>query len=124
MPIGFVGDIEKLALENNNFRKVIYTSAHSQLVLMSLKDGEEIGMEAHPDNDQFIRIEKGIGRAILNGNGHELFDGVALVIPAGTEHNIINDGEGEMKLYTIYSPAHHEDGTIHKTKEDALKEEG
>ena len=123
MAAGFVGDIERLTLENSNFRKVIYTAEHSQLVLMSLKAGEEIGMETHPENDQFIRIEKGEGRAILNGNGHELFDGVALVIPAGTEHNIINDGEGEMKLYTIYSPAHHAEGTIHATREEALKEE-
>lgn len=95
---------------------MIYTAEHSQLVLMSLKVGGEIGMETHAESDQFIRIEKGMGRAILNGNGHELFDGVALVIPVGTEHNIINGQEGEMKLYTIYSPAHHKDGTVEVKK--------
>ena len=120
---GFVGNIKKLTIENSNFRKVIYTAEHSQLVLMSLKAGEEIGMETHPDNDQFIRIEKGSGRAVLNGSGVELSDGVAIVIPAGIEHNIVNIGDGELKLYTIYSPAHHAEGTIHATKQEALKAE-
>ena len=117
---GFVGDIEKLTLENSNFRKVIYTAEHSQLVLMSLKSGEDIGMETHKENDQFIRVERGTGKAILEGKGYKLTGGTALVVPAGSEHNIINDGDGEMKLYTIYSPTHHAGGTIHETKEEAL----
>ena len=122
---GFVGDIEKLTLENEDFRQVIYTGQHSQLVLMSLKPKEDIGMEVHEIVDQFLRIEKGQGKAILNGEEHEIHDGSAIVVPAGTEHNIINTSETEyMKLYTVYSPAHHKDGTIHKTKEDASKDQG
>ena len=122
---GFVGDIEKLTLENEDFRRVIYTGQHSQLVLMSLKPKEDIGMEVHEIVDQFLRIEKGQGKAILNGEEHEIHDGSAIVVPAGTEHNIINTSQTEyMKLYTVYSPAHHKDGTIHKTKEDASKDQG
>ncbi len=121
---GFVGDIEKLTLENEDFRQVIYTGQHSQLVLMSLKPKEDIGMEVHEIVDQFLRIEKGQGKAILNGEEHEIHDGSAIVVPAGTKHNIINTSETEfMKLYTVYSPAHHKDGTVHKTKEDASKDQ-
>ncbi len=116
---GFVGNIENLTRTNSFFRQVLFTAAHSQLVVMSLQAGEEIGLEVHPDNDQFIRVETGTGKAVLNGEEHELSDGFAIVIPAGTNHNIINSGDGEMKLYTIYSPAHHRDGTVHKTKQDA-----
>lgn len=118
---GFVGNIEELSLANGNFRQVLYTAPHSQLVVMSLLPGEEIGMEVHPENDQFIRIEKGTGKAVLNGEESALADGTAVVIPAGINHNIINTGTEEMKLYTIYSPAHHPDGTIHPTKADAMK---
>jgi mannose-6-phosphate isomerase-like protein (cupin superfamily) len=117
---GYVINIEKETLENKNFRKVLYTSKHSQLVLMSLRSNEEIGMEVHPDNDQFFRFEKGQGKCIIDGNEYELKDGVAVVVPAGAQHNIINiSSTEELKLYTIYSPAHHKDGIVRATKEEA-----
>jgi mannose-6-phosphate isomerase-like protein (cupin superfamily) len=117
---GYFTNIEKYTLENENFRKVLYTSKHSQLVLMSLKPKEEIGMEVHPDNDQFFRFEKGTGKVIIDGNEYNVSDGSAIVVPAGAEHNVINTSETEeLKLYTIYSPAHHKDGIIRKTKEEA-----
>ncbi|MBI4708906.1 MAG: cupin domain-containing protein [Candidatus Portnoybacteria bacterium] len=120
---GYTTNIEKLTRENNNFRQVLYTSKHSQLVLMSLKPKEEIGMEVHPDNDQFFRFEKGQGKCIIDSNEYELSDGVAVVVPAGAEHNIINTSETEeLKLYTIYSPAHHKDGVLRQTKEEAEKD--
>lgn len=119
----YISNIEKKILENNYFREVLYTGQHSQLVVMSLLPNEDIGVEVHEIVDQFIRIEKGTGKALLNGEEHVLQDGYALVIPAGTKHNIINtSSEEKLKLYTIYSPAHHKDGTIHKTKADALKD--
>ena len=121
---GFVQNIEKETLENENFRKVLYTSKHSQLVLMSLRPNEEIGMEVHADNDQFFRFEKGQGECIIDGNKYELKDGVAVVVPAGSQHNIINtSGTEELKLYTIYSPAHHKDGIVRATKEEAAANE-
>lgn len=121
---GFVQNIEKETLENENFRKVLYTSKHSQLVLMSLRPNEEIGMEVHADNDQFFRFEKGQGKCIIDGNEYELKDGVAVVVPAGSQHNIINtSGTEELKLYTIYSPAHHKDGIVRATKEEAAANE-
>lgn len=117
---GFIINIEEKTLQNDNFREVLYTTQHSQLVLMSLNPNEEIGMEVHEIVDQFIRVEHGEGKAILNGEEHELSDGFAIVVPAGTQHNIINtSSEEKLKLYTIYSPAHHKDKTIHKTKQDA-----
>ena len=117
---GFVSNIEKDTLENENFRKVVYTSKHSQLVLMSLKPKEEIGMEAHNENDQFFRIEKGKGKCIIDGNEYDISDGSAIVVPVGSRHNVINTSETEdLKLYTIYSPAHHKDGVVRKTKEEA-----
>lgn len=115
---GYTSNIEKLSLENENFRKVLYTDASSQLVLMSLKPGEEIGLEVH-DVGQFLRIEQGTGVAILNGIEHCLADGSAIVVPVGTEHNLINTGSVDMKLYSLYMPPHHRDGTIHATKTDA-----
>ncbi len=119
---GFNANIEKETLENNNFRKVLYTGKHSQLVLMSLKPNEEIGMEVHLDNDQFFRFEQGQGKCIVDGNEYELSNGVAIIVPAGAQHNIINtSGEEELKLYTIYSPAHHKDGIVRATKEEAEK---
>jgi mannose-6-phosphate isomerase-like protein (cupin superfamily) len=121
----YVGNLEKLSLENNFFRQVLFTSTHSQLVLMCLKANENIGMETHTDVDQFIRVEKGTGKAMLNGIESDLSDGFAVVIPAGTEHDIINTSATEvMKLYTVYTPAEHPDGTIDKTKEDAVKRQG
>jgi len=117
---GFVINIEKETLENKNFRKVLYTSKHSQLVLMVLRPNEEIGMEVHLDNDQFFRFEKGQGKCIIDGNEHEVKDGTAVVVPAGSQHNVINiSGSEELKLYTIYSPAHHKDGISRATKEEA-----
>lgn len=117
---GFFTNIEKDTLENENFRKVLYTSKHSQLVLMSLRPKEEIGMEIHQDNDQFFRVEKGEGKCIIDGNEYEMKDGVAIVVPAGAEHNVINVSDSEeLKLYTIYSPAHHKDGIVRLTKEEA-----
>jgi mannose-6-phosphate isomerase-like protein (cupin superfamily) len=121
---GYVANIEKETEQNEFFRKVLYTAPHSQLVVMSLLPSEDIGMEVHPDNDQFIRIEEGTGKSILNGEESELVAGSAVVIPAGTQHNIINtSSENPMKLYTIYSPAHHPDGTVHKTKAEAAQAE-
>lgn len=118
---GYIINIEKSAKENNNFRKVLYTAKHSQLVLMSLRPAEEIGEEVHA-LDQFIRIEAGKGMAILDGVEHAVGDGSAIVIPAGIRHNIVNDADEEMKLYTIYSPPEHKDGIIHTTKEEAISD--
>ena len=121
---GFVIDIEQKTLENENFREVLFTALHSQLVVMTLQPGEEIGLETHDEIDQFIRVEAGAGTAILNGEEIALEDGTAVVIPAGTEHNVINISQTEpLKLYTIYSPPEHLDGTIHKTKAEADKYE-
>lgn len=120
---GFVINIEEASLENNNFRKVLYTALHSQLVVMSLNPGQDIGEEVH-GLDQFLRVESGMGKAVLNDIEHEIKDGSAIVVPAGTKHNIINtSGDKSMKLYTIYSPANHRDGVIHVTKEEAEKDE-
>jgi mannose-6-phosphate isomerase-like protein (cupin superfamily) len=117
---GYVINIEKATKENNNFRKVLYTAKHSQLVLMNLKPGEEIGMEVHTDNDQFFRVDAGKGKVVIDGNEHEIQDGFAIVIPAGANHNVINASDSEaLKLYTIYSPPHHRDNVIHNTKEEA-----
>jgi len=117
---GFVDNIETLTEGNENFRKVLYTGKHSQLVLMALKPNEEIGMETHPDNDQFFRFEKGTGKVIIDGNESEVSDGFAVIVPAGAEHNVINMSDSdELKLYTIYSPAHHQDGVIRATKAEA-----
>ncbi len=117
---GFNANIEKETLENDNFRKVLYTAGHSQLVLMSLRPGEEIGAEVHGENDQFFRIEKGQGKCIIDGNEYMLSDGSAIVVPSGANHNVINTSTVEdLKLYTIYSPAHHKDGTLRKTKAEA-----
>jgi mannose-6-phosphate isomerase-like protein (cupin superfamily) len=117
---GFNANIEKDTLENTNFRKVLYTGKHSQLVLMALKPNEEIGMEVHPENDQFFRFEQGMGKVIIDGNEYEVKDGSAIVVPAGAEHNVINTSDSEdLKLYTIYSPAHHKDQIVRATKEEA-----
>jgi mannose-6-phosphate isomerase-like protein (cupin superfamily) len=121
---GFSANIEKATLENTDFRHVLYTGKHSQLVLMSLKPKEEIGMEVHEENDQFFRFEKGQGKCIIDGNEYDLADGSAIVVPASAQHNIINVSETEdLKLYTIYSPAHHQDGVVRATKEEAESNE-
>jgi mannose-6-phosphate isomerase-like protein (cupin superfamily) len=121
---GFKANIEKGALQNNDFRKVLYTSKHLQLVLMSLKAGEEIGAETHHDNDQFFRFEKGNGKCTINGNEYNVKDGDVVIIPAGAKHNIINThGASELKMYAIYAPPHHKDGIVRTTKEEAEKNE-
>lgn len=121
---GFNANIEQETLTNENFRKVLYTAKHCQLVLMSLKPNEEIGMEIHNDNDQFFRFEKGQGKCIIDGNEYAVEDGSAIIVPAGAEHNVINTSETEsLKLYTIYSPAHHQDGIVRATKAEAEAEE-
>jgi len=120
---GYVTDIEEKTQSNQNFRQVLFTAPYSQLVVMSLLPNEEIGTETHQDVDQFLRIESGEGKAVLAGEEFPLKDGSAVVVPAGVKHNIVNtSSENSLKLYTIYSPAEHRDGTIHKTKEDAQKD--
>ncbi len=120
----YVKNILDDTLENENFRKVLFTGPKSQLVVMCLQPGEDIGSEVHPDIDQFIRIEEGEGKAVLDGQEFELKDDFAVVVPAGTEHNFINTSEDKkLKLYTIYTPAEHADGTIHATKEEALADD-
>jgi len=117
---GYNGNIEELTLQNDNFRKVLYTHTHSQLVLMSLQPNEDIGSEVHEDNDQFFRFESGHGHVIIDGNEYEVTDGSAIVVPSGSEHNVINtSGSEALKLYTIYSPAHHKDGIVRATKAEA-----
>jgi mannose-6-phosphate isomerase-like protein (cupin superfamily) len=119
---GYITNIEKQTLENGDFRKVLFTGPHCQLVVMSLKPKEDIGMEVH-DVDQFIRIERGDGTVTLNGKTSEIHAEFAFVIPAGTKHDVTNGPKGEMKLYTLYSPPNHPDGTVHKTKADAEADE-
>ena len=117
---GFSTNIEAATVENETFRTVLYTAPHCQLVVMTLRPGEDIGQERHEDGDQFIRVEAGDGEAILDGERHPLSDGTALVIPAGTEHNIINLSKADpLRLYTVYAPPEHADGTIHRTKSEA-----
>jgi mannose-6-phosphate isomerase-like protein (cupin superfamily) len=120
MKKGYKENIETLTVENNNFRKVLYTGQHMQLVLMSLKPGEEIGLETHTENDQFFRFEKGQGKVLVNETEYTVGDGDTVIIPSGAEHNIINVSETEdLKMYTIYAPAHHKDGVVRATKEEA-----
>ena len=117
---GYSVDIETRTLENDNFREVLFTGPNSQLVVMTLKPGEEIGQETHEGHDQFIRVEAGEGEAILGGQQHRLGDGSAVVVPAGTQHNVINTSPSDpLRLYTIYSPPEHPDGTVHRTKQEA-----
>lgn len=117
---GFKSNIEQDTLDNTNFRKVLYTGKHAQLVLMSLLPGEEIGLETHDENDQFLRFEGGNGKCFIDGNEYEVADGDAVIVPAGAKHNVVNvSGSEELKIYTIYSPPHHKDGIVRKTKEEA-----
>ena len=121
---GFLQNIEKLTLQNTYFRQVLYTGQHTQLVIMSLLPNEEIGTEVHTIVDQFFRVEAGEGKIIMNGEEHSIKDGDAFVIPAGTKHNVINTSTSQaLKLYTLYSPPHHKDGIIHKTKQEAEADE-
>lgn len=120
MKKGYKDNIEKLTLENENFRKVLYTAEHCQLVLMSLLPNEEIGSEVHEENDQFFRFEKGEGKVIINDTEYMVGDGDSVIVPAGAEHNIINVSKTTaLNLYTIYAPAHHQDGIIQATKKEA-----
>ena len=121
---GYKDNIEKLTIENDNFRKVLYSGQHSQLVIMALKPGEDIGLEVHEDTDQFFRFEKGEGKVVINDSEYIVGDGDSVVVPAGAEHNVINTSQTDsLKLYTIYSPAHHKDGIVRATKEDAIAQE-
>jgi mannose-6-phosphate isomerase-like protein (cupin superfamily) len=120
---GFHTNIEKDTIDNNNFRKVLYTGEHLQLVLMSLKVGEEIGMEVHPKIDQFFRIDAGTGKAIINGNEYNLKNGDCIIVPSGSKHNIINTGKEPLQLYTLYAAPDHKDDEVFKTKKEAEENE-
>lgn len=120
---GYVDDIEKATKSNDNFRRVLYTAQGMQLVLMALPPGCDIGEEVHPDNDQFFRVDQGEGEVLIDGKTTPISDGFAVVVPRGARHNIINKGKGPLRLYTLYSPPHHKDGIVHKTKEDAEADE-
>lgn len=121
---GYHANIEELTVKNSFFRQVLFTGYHSQLVLMSLKPGEEIGSEVHEENDQFFRFESGNGKVIIDADEFPVKDGDAVVVPAGSQHNVINLSKTEpLRLYTIYAPAHHPDGTVHKTKAEAMAAE-
>lgn len=119
---GLVTDIEKDTVDNENFRKVLYTGKNIQLVLMSLKPGEDIGDEVHPNTDQFFRVDSGKGKVIINGKETTIKDGSAIIIPQGARHNVINNSKKDLKLYSLYSPPEHKDFILHKTKEDAIKD--
>jgi mannose-6-phosphate isomerase-like protein (cupin superfamily) len=116
---GFVGDIEKQTTENQDFRRVLYTGHYTQLVLMAIQPGEEIGEEVHDDTDQFFRVEQGEGEVVIDSQSHPIRDGSAIVVPAGARHNVRNTGGQSLRLYTLYSPPHHDDGVVHRTRKDA-----
>lgn len=119
--VGYQGPIHKFALENNNFRQVLYTATGGQIVVMSLLPGEEIGMEVHPTIDQFFWMVKGVAKAVLNGEETTVGEGEVLIVPRGTNHNVINSSSADpLKLFTVYTPPNHPDGTIHQTKKDAM----
>lgn len=119
---GYVINIEEETVKNDNFRKVLYTAEHSQLVVMSLKPGEEVGGEVHNELDQFVRVEQGKGKVIINGQEYDIENAWAVIVPAGVSHNFVNTGEKDMKLYTIYSPPEHKHGTVHSSKADVKEE--
>lgn len=120
---GYSVNLEEKTIQNQNFREVLYTAPLTQLVVMSIAPGDDIGLETHDDHDQFIRVEKGIGQAIIGETTYDLADGIAIVIPAGQKHNVINTSNSEaLQLYTVYAPAEHPEGKIHSTKEDALND--
>ena len=116
---GFVEDIEAITESNKDFRRVLYTGKNLQLVVMSLKAGEEIGEETHEDRDQFFRIEKGKGEVMIDGETHKIRADDAIIVPAGARHNVINTGDKRLKLYTLYAPPEHRDGIVRKTKQEA-----
>jgi len=123
--LGWVADIERATLDNENFRTVLWTGEHSQLTVMRIAAGEDIGLEVHPDHDQFIRVEEGNGRAELGPSEdeveetHDVEADWAIVVPAGTWHNVVNTGDGDLKLYSLYSPPEHPPNTVHRTKAEA-----
>lgn len=119
MKKGFIGDIEKLTEENEDFRRVLYTGKNLQLVLMSIPVGGEIGEEVHEAIDQFIRVEEGEGEVIIDGKRSPIEDDVAVVVPAGARHNVVNTGDEALKLYTLYGPPEHREGTVHRSREEA-----
>lgn len=120
---GFVRDIEESTVKGSDFRRVLYTGKNMQLVLMALKPGEEIGEEVHPDRDQFFRVEKGEGEVSIDGSQTKIKSDVAIIVPAGARHNVRNTGDQPLKLYTLYAPPEHVDGTVHVTKADAQAKE-
>ena len=120
---GLRKNIEQETNENEDFRRVLYTGKHMQLVLMSLPAGEEIGLETHPDNDQFFRFESGEGKVIIDETEYIVGEGIAVVIPAGAKHNVINTGTAELRMYTIYATPHHKDGIVRATKAEAVAHE-
>ena len=119
---GFIDDIEKLTVENDLYRKVLYTGKHMQLVLMTLQPGEEIGSEVHEGHDQFFRIEEGEGEVVIDGKSTKIEDDDAIIVPAGARHNVINTGSEPLRLYTLYGPPEHRDGVLHPTKADEKEE--
>lgn len=119
---GFVDNIEKLTVENDHFRQVLYTGKHLQLVLMTLQAGEEIGAEVHEGHDQFFRIEEGQGTVTIDGNEYKVKDDDAIIVPAGARHNVVNTGTEPLRLYTLYGPPEHRDGVLHPTKADEQEE--
>lgn len=119
---GFVDDIERLTKDNGDFRRVLYTGKNLQLVLMTLRPGEEIGEEVHDDRDQFFRIEDGEGEVLIDGARHRVEDDDAIIVPAGARHNVVNTGNSPLKLYTLYGPPEHRDGIVQRTKADAFEE--
>lgn len=119
---GYVDDIEQATIRNGDFRRVLYTGKHLQLVLMTLQPGEEIGEEVHEDRDQFFRIEEGRGTVRIDGASHQVEDDFAVIVPAGARHNVINSGDAPLRLYTLYGPPEHKDGVVHKTKAQAERE--
>jgi len=119
---GFVDNIETLTTQNSDFRRVLYTGEHLQLVLMSLEPGQEIGAEVHEDHDQFFRIESGEGAVVIDGKRTEVKDDDAIIVPAGAEHNVINTGAEPLRLYTLYGPPEHEEGVVAADKDDVEEE--
>ncbi|MBV9929385.1 MAG: cupin domain-containing protein [Alphaproteobacteria bacterium] len=119
---GYCDNIERRTVENDDFRRVLYTGKHLQLVLMTLKPGEEIGEEVHEDRDQFFRIEEGQGTVYIDGMGNEVEDDFAVIVPAGARHNVVNTGDEPLRLYTLYGPPEHKDGVVHKDKAQAERD--
>ena len=122
MKQGYCDDIESVTLKNEDFRRVLYTGHHLQLVVMTLQPGDEIGEEVHDDRDQFFRIEEGEGAIDIDGRENRVEDDFAVIVPAGARHNVINTGSGPLKFYTVYGPPEHRDGTVQATKADVREE--